>query len=84
MVVFLPSLLLSGIMFPASMLPSALNWVGRVFPATFALQSFYGLAYHMPTELDPRLSLLWVGFFSLIVFALAFWRLNTIRKSEQR
>ena len=33
--VFLPSIMLGGIMFPASLLPSALQTVGNVFPATW-------------------------------------------------
>jgi ABC-2 type transport system permease protein len=84
MVVFLPSLLLSGIMFPASMLPAPLLWLGRFFPATFALQSFYGLAYHSSTDIGPMLSLILMLGFSLVVFILAFWRLNNIRQNEGR
>jgi ABC-type multidrug transport system, permease component len=84
MLVFLPSLMLSGIMFPASMLPSALRWTGRIFPATFAMQSFYGLAYHQPTDLDPLVSLIVIGALALAVFILAFWRLNSLSKTEQR
>ncbi|MCI9079923.1 MAG: ABC transporter permease [Lachnospiraceae bacterium] len=33
--VFLPSVMLSGIMFPASLLPSFLETIGRVFPASW-------------------------------------------------
>jgi ABC-2 type transport system permease protein len=84
MIVFLPSLLLSGIMFPADMLPDALRLVGRLFPATYSLQSFYGLAYNMPTMIDPYLSLVWLAGFSLILFALAFWRMNDLKRNEQR
>jgi ABC-2 type transport system permease protein len=83
MLVFMPSLLLSGIMFPANMLPKALIWLGRIFPATYALQSFYGLAYHTSAEINPGFSLTIVGGFSLLTFALAFWQLSNIRKSEQ-
>ena len=81
MLVFLPSLLLSGIMFPANMLPNALIWLGPVFPATFTLQSFYGLAYHLPTELNPALSLALVSAFGLVMYLLAFWRLNSLSKT---
>jgi ABC-2 type transport system permease protein len=84
MLVFLPSLMLSGIMFPASLLPEALKWVGRVFPATFAMQSFYGLAYKLPSEIDPLISLLGICSFALIAFALSFWRLNSLSKTEGR
>lgn len=37
-VIFLPSLMLSGIMFPASMLPRSLEYAGKVFPATWGLR----------------------------------------------
>lgn len=36
--IFLPSLMLSGIMFPANMLPKSLETVGKIFPATFGFQ----------------------------------------------
>lgn len=36
--IFLPSLLLSGIMFPANMLPKALVYAGKVFPSTHAME----------------------------------------------
>jgi ABC-2 type transport system permease protein len=35
---FLPSLLLSGIMFPANMLPKVFGYVARAFPATHAMK----------------------------------------------
>ena len=35
-IVFLPSILLSGIMFPADMLPDFLRYIGYIFPATAA------------------------------------------------
>lgn len=34
-VVFLPSIMLSGIMFPAALLPAFLEKPGRIFPATW-------------------------------------------------
>jgi len=43
--VFLPSLLLSGIMFPASMLPKPFYWIGCIFPATHAMQSLADWAF---------------------------------------
>ena len=36
--IFLPSLMLSGIMFPVEMLPKTLESVGKVFPATWGFQ----------------------------------------------
>lgn len=83
MIVFLPSLLLSGIMFPASMLPSSLIWIGRILPATYALQSFYGYAYRKETDINAGVSLIIIAGIGVIMFSLAAWQLNRISKSEQ-
>lgn len=37
--VFLPSIMLSGIMFPITMLPNALQKIGNIFPATWGFRS---------------------------------------------
>ena len=59
--VFLPSIMLSGIMFPAEMLPGVLQTLGRLFPGTwgFLLLQNGGL----------RLQNLW---YLLLVFCLSF------------
>ena len=38
-IVFLPSIMLSGIMFPIEMLPKALEYVGKLFPAAWAFKT---------------------------------------------
>jgi ABC-2 type transport system permease protein len=38
-IVFMPSIMLSGIMFPVSMLPQAFDYVGRIFPASWAFKA---------------------------------------------
>lgn len=43
-IVFLPSLMLSGIMFPANMLPKPLEYFGYIFPATSAMKILTGKA----------------------------------------
>ena len=40
--VFLPSIMLSGIMFPANLLPGFLEAIGKVFPATWGYNSMIG------------------------------------------
>jgi ABC-2 type transport system permease protein len=83
MIIYLPSLLLSGIMFPASMLPNLFTWVGRIFPATQAMLAFDGTAYLMKTDINGFLSLGIVGVTGLLLFALAVLRFNSVRKNEQ-
>ena len=83
MAVFLPTMLLSGIMFPASMLPESLVWVGRVFPATHALQTLLGLAYQTKTDWNAGLSFGIVAGIGILAYFIAAIRFNRTRKSEQ-
>lgn len=83
MAVFLPSLLLSGIMFPASLLPKGFLWAGRIFPATHALQAFFGFAYQTKTNLNPGLSLAIAAGIGLAAFICAIWRFGSMRGNEQ-
>lgn len=41
--VFLPSIMLSGIMFPVAMLPNVLQVIGRILPATWGFDDFLWL-----------------------------------------
>lgn len=38
-IIFMPSIMLSGIMFPIDMLPKALEYAGRIFPASWAFRT---------------------------------------------
>jgi ABC-2 type transport system permease protein len=51
--IYLPSMMLGGMMVPISMLPPALAKVGALLPASHAMQAFMGLAYRQATEWDP-------------------------------
>jgi ABC-2 type transport system permease protein len=72
--VFLPSLMLGGIMFPADMLPSTLRQAGLIFPATHAMNSFRMLAYQLPGS-DHLISLFvlaGIGIAALLVAVIRF------------
>jgi len=56
--VFLPTVLLSGIMFPTFMLPQPLRILGYLLPATYIMQSFSGFVFRLSTDIDAVLSLL--------------------------
>ncbi|WDL96013.1 ABC transporter permease [Alicyclobacillus sp. ALC3] len=84
MLVFMPSLLLSGVMFPATMLPRVLEWIGRALPATYVLQAFYGWAYHTKTDLNPGMSLLIAVIVGLALLTYAVWKYGQNSKMELR
>jgi ABC-2 type transport system permease protein len=80
--VFLPSILLSGIMFNTSMLPKVLMWVGRIFPATHAMQMFKGLAFHKQTDYNSMIALLVLTAIGVAAVILTYLRIWEISKGE--
>lgn len=62
-IIFLPSIMLSGIMFPIDMLPTAIEAVGKIFPATWG--------YRLMLNDGFRLENLWVLIVILIACVLA-------------
>jgi ABC-2 type transport system permease protein len=80
--VFLPSLLLSGIMFPATMLPKPFILIGRIFPATQAMISFNSLAFNLKTCYSGALALVIIVFIGLVTIGIAFWKFEKIGKEQ--
>ena len=80
--VFLPTMMLGGIMFPASMLPEALRMAGYILPATYVMQSFSGLAFGLPVDMDASLSLLITAGIGMIAIVLAAVKLNKSMKAS--
>lgn len=79
--IFLPTMMLGGIMFPASMLPEPLRALGRILPATYIMQAFSGLAFRLPTDIDATLSLLITAGIGVVAAGLTVVRFRTIGKS---
>lgn len=53
MIIFLPSVMLSGIMFPSSMLPVFMQYVAYIFPATIGFQAMTAFqVWHLPVLLS--------------------------------
>ena len=49
MIIFLPSVMLSGIMFPATMLPDFMQYLAYIFPATIGFQAMITFeVWHLP------------------------------------
>jgi ABC-2 type transport system permease protein len=68
---FLPSMMLSGMMVPSSMLPPALYRLSLLLPATHAMNAWTGLAYGQQTIINPYASLAALAAGGLIAFGLA-------------
>jgi len=51
--IYLPSILLGGMMIPLSMIPEAFQKVSGFLPSTYAMQAFFAFAYQQETILEP-------------------------------
>ena len=52
--IFLPSMILSGLMMPLSMLPAGMQKVAALLPPAHIMQAMQGYAYGLPTAFDPE------------------------------
>lgn len=71
---FMPSLLLSGFMFPFEGMPRPVQWLAEVFPLTHFLRIIRGIVLR-----DAALSLMWQDLWPLAVFFLVFLGIATLR-----
>jgi ABC-2 type transport system permease protein len=71
--IYLPSILLGGLMVPLAMLPDHLRKLGHLFPATYGMQAFQSLAYGRETLYHPYLVLAALVAGGLAAFGLAFY-----------
>jgi ABC-2 type transport system permease protein len=69
--IFLPSMLLGGLMLSYSMLPGALAKVGLLLPATHAMNAFQKLALNQGAAFDPLWSVLILLAGGILSFGLA-------------
>ena len=71
--VFLPSMLLGGLMIPYSMLPDVAGKVAQLLPATQAMNAFNGLAMGKVADFSPWGSVIALFASGLLGFALAIY-----------
>jgi ABC-2 type transport system permease protein len=69
--IFLPSMMIGGLMIPYSMLPGALGKVALLLPATHAMNAFQGLAQNQGIAFDPLWSVLILLVGGILSFGLA-------------
>jgi ABC-2 type transport system permease protein len=83
--VFLPSMLIGGLMVDLELIPTSVRGFSGLFPSTYSMQAYRGLAYGADTVFDPGLSVVVLvagGLFALgLAVALFSWDgKNTTRR----
>ena len=74
--IFLPSMMLSGMMVPLSMLPAGLARMAAVLPPTHGMQAMMGLAYQQLTPWNPAWSVLVLAAGTILSFVMAVYLFN--------
>lgn len=69
--VFLPSMLISGLMFDLSLIPDGVQLFSRLLPTTYVMQAFAGHAFGVDTVIDPTSSVVVLAAGGLLALALA-------------
>ena len=82
--IFLPSMLLGGLMVPLDLLPSSIRPVSTLLPATHAMQAYWGLAYGRQTVLNPLASVLILLTGGILAGGLAVYLFNWDSKNRAR
>ena len=82
--IFLPSMLLGGLMIPFSMLPDAVQKVALLLPTTYAMNAFDGLAMGTIPAFSPWASIIILYFSGVFAFGLAVYLFNWDRHNSAR
>lgn len=82
--IFLPSMLLGGLMLPYDLLPEAAQVASRLLPSTHIMNALNSLAYERAPVFDPLASLLVLAAGALMAFGLAILLFSWDRHNQTR
>ncbi len=82
--IFLPSMLLGGLMVPMSIMPESVRPVALLMPASHAMQAYQGFAYGGATVLPPMVSVAVLASSGILAFALAIYLFNWDSRNSAR
>jgi ABC-2 type transport system permease protein len=82
--IFLPSMILGGMMIPSSMLPPALFRASLLLPTVHAMNAWTGLAMDMTPVFNPLWSILILFCSGLLAFVFSIYLFNWDSKNRQR
>ncbi len=82
--IFLPSMLIGGLMLPLSLLPEAILPFSALLPTSHAMQAFLGLAYDQTTTINPVVSVVILLTSGVLAFGLAIYLFNWDSRNQAR
>ena len=82
--IYLPSILLGGMMIPIALLPETIQKISGLLPSTYAMQAYFGFAYHQKTVIDPWLSVAVLLVSGILAFGLSIYLFNWDSNNQTR
>ena len=82
--IFIPSMLLGGLMIPYAALPASAQRLALLLPTTYAMNLFRGPSMGQPADFSPVLSAVVLAAAGLIAFALALYLFSWDRRNAGR
>jgi ABC-2 type transport system permease protein len=82
--IFLPSMLIGGVMMPLSVLPEGARRFSALLPTAHAMEAFLGLAYGQPTTWDPARAVIVLLTSGVLAFGLAIYLFNWDTQNSAR
>ena len=83
-IIFVPAMLLGGLMMPFRMLPEAARVAAQLLPATHAMNAFKGLTMGTTADFNPWWSVIMLSASGLLAFALALYLFSWDSKNSKR
>ncbi len=83
-IIFVPSMLLGGLMMPFSMLPEAAQAIAKLLPATHAMNAFNAVAMGATADFNPWISIVTLAVSGLIAFVMALYLFSWDSKNSSR
>lgn len=81
--IFLPSMILGGLMVPTSLLSPVLYRVSLLLPTTYAMNAWQALAFQMPASFDPWVALLILFVGGILAFGMAIYLFSWDSKNRR-
>lgn len=82
--IFLPSMLLGGLMLPIEALPASVRPISALLPTAHAMQAYLGIAFQQPVVFKPMLSIAVLAASTLIAFGLSVYLFNWDSRNNSR
>ncbi len=82
--IYLPSILLGGLMIPIALMPDTVQKISGLIPSTYAMQAFFGLAYGQETVIEPWLAVAVLIISGILALALSIYLFNWDSNNQTR